>query len=502
MHAGGVPAEAPALLWFIVVAALAAWWLWPWLALLSKKKDPPETTQSGSKATTLSTPASMAAEVSAVSAEEMSVLSEMAWNKAGDAARHVLDGPESGSITFDPASLFKETFSAVAAHVGEVLQGPPKGATYLNAVGALYFFSGVLDKIFQSWGTPEVSKVSRLRATSAKWQQALGRHPQADVLLRAAGFQHVRDSEADSPDDVWFLPLDCPESRLRALAAKLCLVKLEEQQKARGARRWIDECNDSVLPNAEEANLAETTLLYRAVEVPQMEAAFGGTPTPPSQREKNVEIGIRSKLNARRSEVGLTQIEKHEGLVNVARAVAHAERTRKRVADRGGTSYTALTPNELDVEVRKLLSPLLLPPGVSLAHLHFTSEELPRIFGLASTTGAHGKDDVQDEAAERIAVEAFEHWKVRQAVDVEWPSAVVCGVGTALDYTLDRGFVCMLLVGYEDAPPPASLTVPRKDVEKMIRQRPKPMPASGQPFGARVNTLDSSGFRAQPKRGG
>lgn len=45
-------------------------------------------------------------------------------------------------------------------------------------------------------------------------------------------------------------------------------------------------------------------------------------------------------------------------------------------------------------EVRAAVARLPLPPGYSVAHLHWSSTELPRLFGLASTRGGAtpGKD--------------------------------------------------------------------------------------------------------------
>jgi len=487
----GLPAQAPAVLWVAMITALAAWWCWPWLAaILDKNKSRPPSSVRAAREVQIR----LAQDIS-----ETPVLSELSEGArkapAQELRQLVVDAADASSEWMgDPKAVFEEAFAAVAAHVGLVLQGPPKGATYLSAVSALYFFVGIVDKIFQSWGTPEVQKVSRLRATSAKFQQAFGNHPQAEALLRAAGFRHVRDDAVERDDDVWYLPLDSPDARLKALAAKLCLVQVQERQKARGARRWIDECNSDVLPRPEEASLGETLLLYRKAAVTQMEAAFGGVPSAPSMRERNCEIAVRIKMNARRAELGVAPVEQHEGLLCVARAVAHAQRCRLRMGKQ-------LPPQELDSEVRKLLPGIALPPAVSLAHLHFTSQELPRIFGLTSTTGAGpSSDNAQDQAAELIANEAFGFWKVRQQMDVDWPAAVICGIGTALDYTLNKGVLCMLLIGYEDAPLQAR-SAAQKDSSEGLKQRAAKTSQNARSFGARVATFDSLGAPPPAKRG-
>lgn len=42
---------------------------------------------------------------------------------------------------------------------------------------------------------------------------------------------------------------------------------------------------------------------------------------------------------------------------------------------------------------------------------------------------------MQDKAADILAREAVGLWAARQSEDVTWPSASLCGVGAALDYT-------------------------------------------------------------------
>lgn len=45
----------------------------------------------------------------------------------------------------------------------------------------------------------------------------------------------------------------------------------------------------------------------------------------------------------------------------------------------------------------------------------------------------------KDKAADILAREAVGYWAARQAQDVAWPSASLCGVGAALDYTVTWG---------------------------------------------------------------
>ena len=47
-----------------------------------------------------------------------------------------------------------------------------------------------------------------------------------------------------------------------------------------------------------------------------------------------------------------------------------------------------------------------------------------------------GRWEDKDKAADILAREAVGHWAARQAQDVAWPSASLCGVGAALDYTV------------------------------------------------------------------
>merc|ERR1719277_27744 len=144
-------------------------------------------------------------------------------------------------------------------------------------------------------------------------------------------------------------------------------------------------------------------------------------------------------MNQRRADLGLEPITLHEGLAGIARALADAQRTRTR------KDADDLYPRrKVGSEVRAALARLPLPPGFTVAHLHWSSTELPRLFGLTSTRGgASGKDADDcdgDTAAEIMANETVGFWAVRQKSDVFWPAATICGVGAALDYTVNKGF--------------------------------------------------------------
>ncbi|CAE7538235.1 ACY3 [Symbiodinium sp. CCMP2456] len=55
----------------------------------------------------------------------------------------------------------------------------------------------------------------------------------------------------------------------------------------------------------------------------------------------------------------------------------------------------------------------------------------------------------EDQAADILAREAVGFWAARQSQDLSWSGAALCGIGAALDYTVNRGFVVALLIGYE-----------------------------------------------------
>merc|ERR1719247_2982811 len=88
------------------------------------------------------------------------------------------------------------------------------------------------------------------------------------------------------------------------------------------------------------------------------------------------------KINERRSKEGCsTPLLQHDGLMAAARVLAYTQRKRVR---EGGNVKPA---RPVDTEVQKLLLRTPLPPGFDAAHLHFASDELPHIFGLASAKG-------------------------------------------------------------------------------------------------------------------
>jgi hypothetical protein len=80
-----------------------------------------------------------------------------------------------------------------------------------------------------------------------------------------------------------------------------------------------------------------------------------------------------------------------------------------------------------------------------------TAQNVQSMFSTASSPAARGllvvlfsswliakteRWEDKDKAADILAREAVGYWAARQAQDVAWPSASLCGVGAALDYTV------------------------------------------------------------------
>lgn len=158
--------------------------------------------------------------------------------------------------------------------------------------------------------------------------------------------------------------------------------------------------------------------------------------------------------------------------------VATGQRLRVRTAN--GDLSAAAAGGAVDAEVRRLLTKLPLPPGFHAAHLHWQSDELPRLFGMASSTGggrsgtAHGgpnSNESSDKAAELLSTEAVGFWSARQSEDVFWPCAAIIGVGAALDYTINRGFVVTIIAGFEGHPTNGTDGVAAAELLKPSRAR-------------------------------
>jgi len=210
-------------------------------------------------------------------------------------------------------------------------------------------------------------------------------------------------------------------------------------------------------------------------------------------------------MNARREEKGLEPLTLHEALAAIARTLAENQRTRAR------KDADDLYPTrQIGNEVRAALAKVPLPPGFAVAHLHWSSTELPRLFGLTSTRGAgeaKNRDEEGDTAADIMANEAISFWATRQLKDVMWPAGAICGVGAALDYTVNKGFVVALLVGYErqgeeDAQLYSSSELRRRPSAKEKEKRPPVEPPKFTPVGSHKPRI--TGFRdlGKPRGGG
>lgn len=436
-----VPTEAPALLWTVVIAAVALWWLWPWLARLrgDGADQTPLLGTRQSEAGGMRLPhAPLAAEP--VSERAAVPLDEHAIAEAGA-------GRLTGELSFSLIPEFNETFVAAAGLIAQSLTGPPSGLAYTAALTALKKFAEVLDRLFLAFGSPdELAKVTCLRESSETFRRDYGDHDLGKAmrgLLHSAGFERRQSGEADA---VWVFPHEDTLSRLRGMTVRLCLKKLAELQKARGPGRFLHTNNDAVVPKLEDAAFAELVDLYRGLR-PSCLAAD----SPPSMRERNLQADVRLKINQRRADKGFEPLGLHDGLAAIARSLADNQRTRAR------KDADDLYPTRMiAVEVREALARVALPPGFAVAHLHWSSTELPRLFGMTSTRGSDessklGKQDTEDndKSADIMSNEVVGFWAARQQSDVFWPATSICGIGAALDYTVNKGFVVALLVGYE-----------------------------------------------------
>jgi len=469
-----VPSEAPALFWVAVFTAVVLWWIWPWLARLRGDPTSPalsaKSEQIGGKRLPHA-PLTTAAELQAASAA--AAAGEEHGHHDVDAIAEAGAGRLAADLSFDLLDEFKATFAASSKHLGEVLVGPPAGEAYTAAITALKKFVDILDRMFLAFGSNEdMAKFSGLREASGSFKRDFGPHRLGQAMrgmLEAAGFER-REVEADDggAGAVWSFPYEDALARLKGLTVRLCLQKSADLQKLRGAGRFLHTNNDAVVPKLDDACFAELVDLYRGRALHNA----AQSELRPSIRERNLEADVRIKMNQRRADQGLELLTLHEGLASIARTLADAQRTRTR------KDADDLYPRRrIGAEVRAAMAKLPLPPGFTVAHLHWSSTELPRLFGLASTRGgATGKDPDAgdgDTAADIMANEAVGFWAVRQQKDVFWPAATICGVGAALDYTVNKGFAVALLVGFEASEAEDASGELLAGASEGLRRRPK-----------------------------
>lgn len=470
-----LPGEAPLLLWVGLLAAVV-WWLWPWVAPRLPARR---------KAEVPAEARSLAADRCETAGRTEAAVPDRQEVPAGADAAVAVE-----SLGFDPADLFAEVFEVACRCVAKALDTNPRSPEYAAATSAFKLLEQVIDRIFQAWGgeRQEVERLCRLREDSTAFSGSFGAAttsgPAARELLEAAGFTRQQREEGNEASGCWVFRHEEAAQRLRAMAVRLCLQKLGELQRLRGTLRWVQSSNAAVVPKPEAGALPELMLLYSSAP------SLIRLDTYTSARERHTETAVRTRLNAMRSEAGCSPpLVLHEGLVAAARSLAY----KCRLTLRSGA--TPRWPG--DAEVRDLLGRVALPPGVDAACLHWTSTELPHIFGLSSTRGGAGADRqaAPDEAAEVMANEAAGFWRCRQEADMLWPAAAVCGVGVALDYTVNRGFMAVLLAGYEGSSPGGS---ERSEVaEQLLRRRRGTAPGAAgaaasvaaRPFGARVCSL-------------
>merc|ERR1712194_309095 len=237
----------------------------------------------------------------------------------------------------------------------------------------------------------------------------------------------------------------------------------------------------------EAVSLLDTLQLYRT----QVFSSFSSLRTRTS-RERDLETSTRGKLNERRrAERQLPVLAIHDGLASAARSMAQAQCELARLAD-GDLGHVATGWNMDDEEVRTVLAHLPFPPGCVVAHLLWASDTLPSLFALSSTVGGKNSDwhVGDDNAAEVLSSDVVGKWFTRWPANVRWDHAAICGVGAALEYTINRGFVVAFLVGFpgvrpRDDSPPRTASHNTKEANSILS-------GNKLPFGARVHTLGHS----------
>eukprot|EP00927_Polykrikos_kofoidii_P030932 TRINITY_DN26604_c0_g1_i1.p1 TRINITY_DN26604_c0_g1~~TRINITY_DN26604_c0_g1_i1.p1 ORF type:complete len:548 (-),score=87.78 TRINITY_DN26604_c0_g1_i1:202-1803(-) len=500
---GVLPSEAPALLWTGLAVVIAVWWLWPWLnrvLWVPRLAPTPKPVAAPIRSETMATVESGSEVLGSDSA--IGVVAVQGGALCDGSALPSASGPVVGEaidLNFDPPVVFDAVFTKAADLLAEALALPPHGHQYAEATSALHRVTCVLDRLLLAWGSDaNLLRVARLREDSDSFSKHFGgprrggasrAQKAARDLLELAGFER---HEADgNPCGVWIFRHEDALSRLHVLTVRLCLRKHTDLQRTRGTGRWTQTSNAAVVPQRDDSSLLELFGLYRQEPL--------ASPTEqPSLREKNLEVAIRAKLHERRQSIGLDRVIcMHEGLAGAARTLAQAQRLRVRAAN-GDLQACRKVP--IDSEVRSILAKLPLPPGFHAAHLHWHSDELPRLFGLASTTGKSSGGDAGDvdKTADILSKEAVGFWATRQKADVGWPCATVLGVGAALDYTVNRGFVVLLLAGFEGLP---AEEMDRLDSDGSLLKRDERRSSAAtssslfkqksevRPFGAKVRTL-------------
>jgi len=472
-----VPDEAPTLLWTLVFAAVALWWLWPWLERLAPQPVPAQTGKPLTKQQRLEAQAEAGLPVGEP---------QQSPEKLPDAIQK--EPPSMPELkVFD---IFEEAFSQSVEIVRELLRTPPQGVEYQIAIGACHSMTNILDRLFKDWGNPEeLARVSCLHEGSDTFRRNFGGHrvgQHSRAMLSLAGFERQESvsESASKSSATWVFLAQEPQARIRALTVRLCLQSVSDLQRLRGTLRWVQDSNEAVVPRREDVCPLQLLKLYKSLPYP--DAGL----TAPSLRERNVEVAVRMRIMDRRKEkLGepAVALVVHTGLAGAARAMAQAQRSFTRESKTGEIKALVST------EVAEHLARLPLPPGFEAAHLHFVSDELPSIFGLASTTGGSSGGGDGDRAAEILANESVGFWAARQVEDLAWPCAALCGIGASLDYTVNRGFIVALLVGFEGMVPSAEFASTTEKLEKKASSATAPAQVSGgRTFGAKVHTLDSN----------
>ncbi|CAJ1334379.1 unnamed protein product, partial [Effrenium voratum] len=224
MDEPGIPAQAPPFLWFLIIAAAALWWLWPWLERWQESRR------------TSAAPFSPAADASPAVIQE----------PEPEEVEHEIIRPD---VSFDSEEAFKAAYAEACRLVEELLQVPPMGHEFTAAAAGLHALANVVDRLFQE----EDPRVAQLREDSESFGKSFASEGVRQLLCHAGFERRAMGRNGDGRAEWCFDHSD--DSKLRALTVRLCIQRFTELQRLRGTHRWAQRDNSAVLPRASEASL-------------------------------------------------------------------------------------------------------------------------------------------------------------------------------------------------------------------------------------------------------
>jgi len=325
---------------------------------------------------------------------------------------------------------FEQIFTEADAEAKECMKECVKESSLKN----LHCMAKIVDNLLTHL---DDTKYQQLASDNDRLLKDVLGTPGGARLIELSGFTlKLGHGEKDGAAYVWNAegPERLVECKFRTMVLRAAITRVLAIARTRGTRKWTMGQME-YLPVEYQLRPSELLIMKRSTD--EDNSSFS------SKKEMYLENQIK---------VGLSKIRPlHYSDIATTVCRQYADRRRQYYRQHSHDAMGNIEEvNEQDLI--GMMEQTWLPPGIEFAHFHWNGQ-LPHTFGMKSTSGVQNQVDL---AMEQISQDVIKSWQVLYAEDMKWEQSSIMGVGVALDYAANMGFVCGIFAGFpfgETLPP-------------------------------------------------